>query len=94
MICCVTGHRSKGFPFLRHCEEFAYVEYIEQLRKEIRSLIDEGYDHFISGMAEGVDLDFASCVLELGEREKGIILEAALPCPISSLKDSTNYIRE
>ena len=40
--------------------------------------IDDGYTHFISGFAEGVDLYFAEIVAEL-KSEYNITLEAAIP---------------
>jgi uncharacterized phage-like protein YoqJ len=86
MICCVTGHRPKGFPFPRDKENELYDLYLRKLKEEIKMLIGEGYDHFISGMAEGADLDFAVCVAELRQSGYKIILEAALPYPVPSRK--------
>ena len=65
MTCCVTGHRPKGFPFLREEAEPRYHEYLNRLSSEIQNLIEEGYQYFITGMAEGADLDIASCVIDL-----------------------------
>lgn len=42
MICCVTGHRPKGFPFLRDNSEIAYMLYSYRLHMEIEKLIREG----------------------------------------------------
>ena len=49
--CCVTGHRD--IPEAR----IAYVE--QELRREVEEAIAEGYTRFISGFAEGVDLEAA-----------------------------------
>ncbi len=93
MICCVTGHRPKGFPFAygfsdEICKDTvistSFEAYKARLQKEVERLIDEGYTHFISGMADGVDLDFADCVIQNRLSGKNIFLEAALPCPASS----------
>jgi uncharacterized phage-like protein YoqJ len=71
MICCVTGHRE--LPIGRH----EYVK--EELRREILLAINNGYTHFISGMAKGVDIYFASIVAELKAKYSNITLEAAIP---------------
>ncbi|MBQ8496385.1 MAG: DUF1273 family protein [Clostridia bacterium] len=92
MICCVTGHRSQGFPFERDKNHEQYVNYIVTLYREIEKLIDEGYDHFISGMAEGADMDFADAVLFFQRDTKNdITLEAALPYPIHPKKKPSDY---
>ena len=45
--------------------------------------VERGYQHFISGMAAGIDLLAAKIVLQLREdmSEMGIVLEAAIPFP-------------
>ena len=70
--CCVTGHRD--IP----ADKIEFVQ--ESLRQEILAAISEGYTHFISGFAAGVDLIFAGIVAELKE-EYPITLEAAIPHP-------------
>ena len=89
MVCCVTGHRPKGFPFPREKENSGFDQYTKKLLSTIEALIEEGYDHFISGMAEGADLDFVECVIALRDRGYPITLEAALPYPISPRKHAT-----
>ncbi len=92
MVCCVTGHRSQGFPFERGLlsgEKFNL--YINELDKITRELIDKGYNHFITGMAEGADIDFAKSVLCCKEYYDYIKLEAALPLPIE-YKGEREYI--
>ena len=91
MICCVTGHRSKGFPFSREDEGPKYIDYIDTLRREIEKLMREDYRYFISGMAEGADMDFAVEVIALRAGKENIKLEAALPYPISKTKRPTAY---
>ena len=91
MICCVTGHRSKGFPFSREEQGPKYIDYIDTLRREIEKLIQENYRYFISGMAEGADLDFAVEVIGYRYDEKDIELEAALPYPIPKTQRTTAY---
>ena len=80
MICCVTGHRSGGFPFPPEDRE-RYLQYKKRLYETVRDLLDMGYRHFITGMAEGVDTDFAIAVLFYKKQYANVWLEAALPYP-------------
>ena len=61
MTCCVTGARPENFPFV-YIDVIKHAIYLDELRDKIENLIYEGYTHFISGMARGVDLDFALLV--------------------------------
>lgn len=68
--CCVTGHRKI---------DETKIELVKTaLRTEIMSAIEEGYTHFISGFAEGVDLYFAEIVVEL-KKQYNLTLEVAIP---------------
>ena len=69
--CCVTGHRD--IPQ----DKRAYVE--AEFKREVLSAVADGYTHFISGFAEGVDLTFAAIVAELKEKNPALFLEAAIP---------------
>lgn len=70
---CFTGHRD--IPADK-------VEYIKnELHREIGEAVAAGYEHFISGFAEGVDLLAAEIVLELKKDWPGLTLEAAIPYP-------------
>lgn len=97
MICCVTGHRSKGFPFKRDLDNVAYMEYEYLLHCEIEKLIYMGYTDFISGMAEGADMDFADDVLfwrsNLDDDIYHITLEAALPYPPKPAKTDSERLK-
>lgn len=68
MICCITGHRPSGFPFGRNDSEAQYLLYKKILTDKVSLLVMNGFDHFISGMAEGADLDFAEAVLKIKTR--------------------------
>ncbi len=68
--CCITGHR------VVNEDKIKYVK--DELRKAILELIEQGYSHFISGFADGVDLYFAEIIIELKE-EHNLTLEAAIP---------------
>lgn len=60
--------------------------YLNELEQSIKLAITEyKITNFISGMALGVDLDFAEIVLKLREKYP-ITLECAVPCPKQTLK--------
>lgn len=71
-VCCVTGHRTIPAgrkSFIRNA-----------LEKAVLSAVGQGYTHFISGFASGVDLMFADIVAEM-KKTYPITLEAAIPYP-------------
>lgn len=69
--CCVTGHRD--IPE----EKWGFVN--QELEKAISQAIQQGYTHFISGFAAGVDLAFAAIVARFKQQGCAITLEAAIP---------------
>lgn len=84
--CCCTGHRPKGFPFKYGIDKQKYTVYLQMLEEKIELAITEyGITNFISGMALGVDMDFAETVLKL-RNKYSITLECAIPCPNQTLK--------
>lgn len=70
--CCVTGHR------VIPAEKVLYVQ--NNLHWRVEQAIHEGYVHFISGFASGVDLIFAEAVASF-KNNFPITLEAAIPYP-------------
>ena len=92
MTCCMIGHHLKGFPFDRTEGYFSYLEYLDQLYKEIKLLIEQGCHHFISGIGEGADIDFANYVLFYRNFEQDVTLEIALPSPIRRNQAITPYM--
>lgn len=87
MIFCVTGNRPEKFPFDYYDtgsrEMNMYHQKIDGLLKELRS---RGFDHVITGMARGVDLDVAMHAINMG----GMLLEAAVPFRNQAEKYSDN----
>lgn len=79
--CCFTGYRPQKLPYLKNsfCKEYQRLSLT--LTECIRAAITLGYDYFISGFAEGVDLMAAEAVLELKQEGYEIKLEAAIPSP-------------
>ena len=95
MVCCVTGHRPKSFPFrIAEDKDAEYFLYIDLLYNTVEKLIYEGYSHFITGMADGADIHFGQCVSYYKDDFEYIKLEAALPYPIRSAKNPTQYMDE
>lgn len=68
--CCVTGHR--------HMEGGSDAVLRKKLGVAVEQAAADGYTHFISGFADGVDLLFAEIVVKLQEKHP-ITLEAAIP---------------
>lgn len=83
MTFCITGNRPEKFPFDYNDADSERMKlYRAELEGAARELLMEGYDKIITGMARGVDLDFALCVLKLKAENpefSGVILEAAVP---------------
>ena len=76
--CAFTGHRPKGLGYPESDERCAALK--EKLRSLIIRMIEEaGVTHFISGMAQGVDMYAAEIVLELKKQYPQIALECAIP---------------
>lgn len=92
--CCCTGHRPKGFPFKYGIDKQKHNAYLKTLADKIELAITEyGITNFISGMAIGVDMDFAETVLNLRNKYP-ITLECAIPCPNQTLKwNSSDKLR-
>lgn len=84
--CCCTGHRPNGFPFRYGTDKKEHSAYLQALFQKTELAITEyGVTDFISGMALGVDMDFAEIVLKL-RKKYPVALECAIPCPDQTLK--------
>lgn len=77
--CCFTGYRPAKLTYLNKKESVEYRRLYEVLTLLIRDAVAGGYDHFISGMAQGIDMMAAEILLRLKAEGKNLILEAALP---------------
>ena len=83
--CAFTGHRPKSLGYPESDERCTALK--EKLRSLILKLIEEeGVTHFISGMAQGVDMYAAEIVLDLKARYPSITLESAIPCETQAVK--------
>lgn len=88
--CCCTGHRPKGFPYQYGIDKQKHNAYVRTLENKIELAITEyGIKYFISGMAIGVDIDFAEIIIKL-RKKYPIMLECAIPCPNQTYKWNNN----
>lgn len=79
--CCFTGHRPAKLPWRYNEEDCRCLRLKQRIADAVETAYEEGYRHFICGMAMGCDLYFCECVLALRERRPDVTVEAAIPCP-------------
>ncbi|OUQ78182.1 SLOG family protein [Flavonifractor sp. An100] len=77
--CCFTGHRPDKLPWGEQEEDPRCLALKRKLADALERAFQDGYRHFISGMARGADLYFAEAVLKLRESYPEITLEGARP---------------
>lgn len=78
--CCFTGHRNRDLPFFGNRDKQGMKCLVSSLQLYIEQAVDDGYDTFISGMAEGIDLICAEIVHNLISR-KGMVLKLICAVP-------------
>ena len=79
--CAFTGHRPAKLPWGYREEDPRCLALKRRIRDAGESAYEEGYCHFLCGMAQGCDLYFCEAVLALRERYPEVTVEAAIPCP-------------
>lgn len=85
--CCFTGHRPKNLPFGYDEDDKRCIKLKNIIQNEIENLITKNNaEHFITGMALGIDLICAEIVLELKKKYPHITLESAIPCETQAVK--------
>lgn len=77
--CCFTGHRPDKLPWGVNEGDPRCIQLKYAMADAVRQAYDDGYRHFISGMARGCDLYFAQEVLELRSQFPDVTIEAARP---------------
>lgn len=82
--CCFTGHRPEKLPWGGNESDSRCTSLKATIRDAVIAAYDEGFRHFICGMARGCDFYFAEIVLALRQERPEITLEAAIPCPTQS----------
>lgn len=78
--CCFTGHRPTKLPWGFDESDERCIQLKKRILDAVETACEEGYTHFICGMAMGCDLYFAEAVLAAKERFPELTLEAAIPC--------------
>ena len=78
--CCFTGHRPEKLPWRFDEDDPRCIELKTRLRRAAEQAYEDGYRHFMTGMARGCDQYFAEIVLELKRQYPDITVEAAIPC--------------
>ena len=79
--CAFTGHRPQKLPWRYREEDERCLALKRRIRDVVESAYEEGYCHFLCGMAQGCDLYFCEIVLALRAKHPEVTLEAAVPCP-------------
>lgn len=73
MTCCITGNRPEKIPFdYAKKDSCEYALYTDALFQKAEELMRRGYTSFITGMARGVDLDFAAASFTINAKRFGI----------------------
>ena len=79
--CSFTGHRPGKLPWGYREEDVRCVDLKRRIRDAVEAAYDEGFRHFLCGMALGCDLYFCECVLALRSKHPDVTVEAVIPCP-------------
>ena len=79
--CCFTGHRPAKLPWKYRESDPRCIALKKRIADAVETAYEEGYRHFLCGMAMGCDFYFCEAVIELRCRYSDITLEAAIPCP-------------
>lgn len=78
--CTFTGHRPQKLQFGFDETDPRCIQLKQKMQKEITSLIEQdGINHFISGMAAGVDMFAAEIILDMKQTHPSVTLESAIP---------------
>lgn len=95
VTCCFTGHRPDTLPWGEDETALSAQACQEQIREKILLLVEDGYQYFISGMAQGIDLMAAEMVLTL--QKEGVPIELCCAVPYRGqqenfpIKDKIRY---
>ena len=79
--CCFTGHRPTKLPWGYREDDPRCLRLKRRIMDALEAAYEEGYRHFLCGMAQGCDLYFCECAIELRRRHSDVTIEAAIPCP-------------
>ena len=77
--CCFTGHRAEKLPWKYNEADPECLRLKDVILDVLGMLYDEGFRHFICGMATGADMYFGEAVIDLRAEHPDVTLEAAVP---------------
>ena len=77
--CAFTGHRPEKLPWGDDESDPRCLALRRRIADALERAYDEGFRHFLCGMAQGCDLYFCEEVQNLKRVRDGVTLEAALP---------------
>ena len=77
--CCFTGHRPPRLPWGADESHPRCRDLKERLAAALEEAYQQGYRHFLCGMAQGADLYFGEAVIALRAAHPDVTLEAAVP---------------
>lgn len=77
--CSFTGYRPQKMPFGFNEKDPLCEDFKKRLKETIEMLILQGYSHFLSGGALGMDMFAAECVIALRRHYPFIALEMVIP---------------
>ena len=80
MTVCFSGYRPEKLPWgYDECDPRC-AQLKQRLRRAVCAACDDGFRHFICGMAQGCDLYFCELALQLRGERPDMTIEAAIPC--------------
>ena len=79
--CCFTGHRPGKLPWRYNEFDPRCLKLKRRIADAVELAYEQGFRHFLCGMAMGCDLYFCEAVLALREHHPDVTVEAAIPCP-------------
>ena len=81
MSVCFSGYRPEKLPWGENEADPRCENLKKRLYNAVCDACEDGYAHFICGMARGADLYACEAALAARERYPHITVEAAIPCP-------------
>ena len=81
VTCSFTGHRPEKLPWGENESDIRCAALKTRLFDAVLAAYDQGYRHFLCGMARGSDFWFCEAVLRLQGIHRDVSLEAVIPYP-------------
>ena len=78
--CSFTGHRPEKLPWGHQESDPRCQDLKRRILGAAEAAYEEGFRHFLCGMAQGCDLYFCEAVQALRDSRPGVTVEAAIPC--------------